>query len=34
MEQLGHTSETTALLYVYTSQEKAKKSAERRKQLK
>jgi integrase len=28
MEQLGHTSETTALLYVHTSQEKAKKAAE------
>lgn len=38
MEQLGHTSETTALLYVHTSQEKAKKAAEalggRRKRLK
>lgn len=28
MEQLGHTSETTALLYVHTSQEKAKRAAE------
>lgn len=38
MEQLGHTSETTALLYVHTSQEKARKAAEalseRRKRLK
>jgi site-specific recombinase XerD len=38
MEQLGHKSETTALLYVHTSQEKAKKAAEalaeRRKRLK
>ncbi|MED4402070.1 tyrosine recombinase XerS [Metabacillus fastidiosus] len=38
MEQLGHTSETTALLYVHTSKEKAKKAAEalaeRRKRLK
>ncbi|PMC36214.1 tyrosine recombinase XerS [Bacillus sp. UMB0899] len=38
MEQLGHTSETTALLYVHTSQEKAKRAAEaladRRKRLK
>ncbi|KKI91807.1 hypothetical protein WQ54_12565 [Bacillus sp. SA1-12] len=28
MEQLGHSSEITALLYVHNSQEKAKKSAE------